>query len=153
MKNTLRNRPARKVIFAGLLVLIFAVITYAAYVNRAWNVPESAKQLANPVAPSKEALQSAHEIYSDKCADCHGDTGKGDGPDAYLHIPEPTNLANFKRMDAMSDGELFYKITHGRRPMPGFENRLTDQARWELVLLIRAFAAQNATQSGSQPPH
>ena len=31
-------------------------------------------------------------------------------------------------MQAMTDGEMFWKITVGNRPMPGFKNRLTEEA-------------------------
>ena len=38
-----------------------------------------------------------------------------------------------------SDGELFYKISKGRNPMPSFESKLTEQERWGMVLYIRTF--------------
>jgi len=41
--------------------------------------PEEAKQLKNPCSPRLPWLKSAREVYLDKCAHCHGDTGKGDG--------------------------------------------------------------------------
>jgi mono/diheme cytochrome c family protein len=42
-------------------------------------------------------------------------------------------------MGAVTDGELFYKLTEGRKPMPSFKKRLSDEQRWRMVLLIRAF--------------
>ncbi len=44
-------------------------------------------------------------------------------------------------MSAQSDGELFYKISEGRRPMPEFKTKLTEQQRWQLVLLMRSLAS------------
>jgi mono/diheme cytochrome c family protein len=35
------------------------------------------------------AAQSAADIYSEKCAACHGDTGKGDGPAGQAMTPPP----------------------------------------------------------------
>jgi len=86
------------------------------------------------------ALKSAREVYADKCAHCHGDTGKGDGRDASGYDPAPMDFADAKRMSDASDGELFYKISEGKKPMPVFKNKLTEEQRWELVLLIRSFA-------------
>jgi len=43
-------------------------------------------------------------------------------------------------MSQATDGELFYKISEGKKPMPVFKNKLTEDQRWELVLLIRSFA-------------
>ncbi len=52
-------------------------------------------------------------------------------------------------MGQMTDGELFWKISHGRRPMPGFQNKLTEQERWELVDYIRTLSQKPA--SGAAP--
>src|ERR1700680_2492202 len=35
------------------------------------------------------AAQSAADLYSEKCAACHGDTGKGDGPAGQAMVPPP----------------------------------------------------------------
>jgi mono/diheme cytochrome c family protein len=79
-------------------------------------------------------------VYADKCAHCHGDTGKGDGRDASRYDPAPMDFTDAKRMSEATDGELFYKISEGKKPMPVFKNKLSEDQRWELVLLIRSFA-------------
>jgi hypothetical protein len=43
-------------------------------------------------------------------------------------------------MASVSDGEMFYQITEGRRPMPAFRTRLTADQRWQLILLLRSFS-------------
>jgi len=75
-------------------------------------------------------------VYADKCAHCHGDTGKGDGRDANRYDPAPTDLSDSKKMNPATDGELFYKISEGKKPMPVFKNKLTEDQRWQLVLLF-----------------
>jgi mono/diheme cytochrome c family protein len=137
-----RNRTLPKATFLLVLAVVAAAIVYSA-ANRApwsWPVPEEAKQLKNPLQPTAPALKSAREVYGDKCAHCHGDSGKGDGQDANRYDPAPTDFTDAKRMSGASDGELFYKISEGRKPMPVFKNKLTEEQRWELVLLIRSFA-------------
>jgi len=47
-------------------------------------------------------------------------------------------------MNSVSDGELFYKISEGHRPMPGFRKRFTEQQRWQLVIFIRSFGGSTA---------
>jgi mono/diheme cytochrome c family protein len=86
-------------------------------------------------------------VYADKCAHCHGDTGKGDGRDANRYDPAPTDLTDSKKMNSATDGELFYKISEGKKPMPVFKNKLSEDQRWELVLLIRSFS-QSANNTG-----
>lgn len=134
---TLRQR---KVIFASLLAVIVAAVAYSIYESQDWPVPEAAKQVKNPIQSAAAVLASARAVYLDKCANCHGDTGKGDGPEAASYYPHPATLADASRMETKSDGELFYRITNGRRPMPAFKKRLSDEQRWQLVLLIRTFA-------------
>ena len=136
-----QRRTLPKAMFLLVLAIIAAAIVYAA-VNKApwsWPVPETAKQLKNPLQPTASALKSAREVYADKCARCHGDNGKGDGKDASRYDPAPSDFTDPRRMSAATDGELFYKISEGRKPMPMFKNKLTENQRWELVLLIRSF--------------
>src|SRR5580658_3555628 len=89
-----RNLAARKVIFGVLLLIIALAIGYSVYQNRPWIVPETAKQVKNPLQPSDATLQSARAPYLDKCAHCHGDSGKGDGHDASSYDPAPTNFTD-----------------------------------------------------------
>jgi mono/diheme cytochrome c family protein len=135
-----KNLATRKALFALLLVAMAGAGIYTVFYNPPWNVPEEAKQARNPLQPSDAALKSIGPIYLDKCASCHGDSGRGDGHDASLYDPPPTNFTDTKVMQGVKDGELFYKMTQGRRPMPSFRKRLTDEQRWQMVLLIRSFA-------------
>jgi mono/diheme cytochrome c family protein len=137
-----RSRTLPRAMFLLVLAIIAAAIVYSA-VNKApwsWPVPEEAKQLKNPLQPSPMALKSAREVYANKCARCHGDTGKGDGHDASRYDPAPSDFTDAKRMTGATDGELFYKISEGKKPMPVFKNKLSEEQRWQLVLLIRSFA-------------
>jgi mono/diheme cytochrome c family protein len=139
-----RSHTLPRTIFLLILAVVAAAIVYSA-VNKAawsWPVPEEAKRLKNPLQPTAPALKSAREVYADKCARCHGDTGKGDGHDASKYDPAPTDFTDIKRMSEATDGELFYKISEGKKPMPVFKNKLSEDQRWELVLLIHALRKQ-----------
>jgi mono/diheme cytochrome c family protein len=130
----------RKILFASLLALICIVIVYAAFQrDRPWVVPEEVKKLKNPLTPSESTLKAARGIYMDDCAQCHGERGKGDGPEALMHSPAPADLTDAGRMNGVTDGEIFYQISEGRKPMPSFKKRLTEDERWGLVLLVRSF--------------
>ncbi len=144
-----RSRQLPKTMFLLVLAVVAAAIIYSAVNNAPWSwpVPEEAKQLKNPLQPTAPALKSARDVYADKCAHCHGDTGKGDGRDANRYDPAPTDLTDSKKMNSATDGELFYKISEGKKPMPVFKNKLSEDQRWELVLLIRSFS-QSANNIG-----
>ena len=144
-----QSRKLPKIMFLLVLAVVAAAIIYSAVNNAPWSwpVPEEAKQLKNPLQPTAPALKSARDVYADKCAHCHGDTGKGDGRDANRYDPAPTDLTDSKKMNSATDGELFYKISEGKKPMPVFKNKLSEDQRWELVLLIRSFS-QSANKTG-----
>ncbi len=126
-------------LFVGLLALIVIVAALAILRRPANNAPDAIRQRKNPIAPSEQALQQARSIYKDKCTSCHGDTGKGDGSDAMMYDPPPSDLSDARHMRKFTDGDLYYRITVGKKPMPAFEKRLTEEQRWELVLLVRSF--------------
>jgi mono/diheme cytochrome c family protein len=139
------NLKTRKILFASLLALICIALVYAAFQrDKPWIVPEEVKKLKNPLAPSESTLKAAREIYMDECAQCHGEHGKGDGPEAMMHSPAPADLTDARQMNTVTDGEIFYQISEGRKPMPSFKKRLTEDQRWGLVLLVRSFARPTA---------
>jgi len=139
------NLKTRKILFASLLALICIALVYAAFQrDKPWIVPEEVKKLKNPLAPSESTLKAAREIYMDECAQCHGEHGKGDGPEAMMHSPAPADLTDASQMNTVTDGEIFYQISEGRKPMPSFKKRLTEDQRWGLVLLVRSFARPTA---------
>ena len=43
-------------------------------------------------------------------------------------------------MRRATDGELFWKITTGRAPMPSWEDKLSEVQRWQLVNYLRLLA-------------
>jgi len=141
MQTNSRNATdARKFFLALILVTLCVVAVFAYYENKPWKVPEEAKLRPNPIQPSTSALAAGRAIYVDKCVQCHGQTGKGDGPDAASYYPSPTSLVDAKHMNSVTDGEIFYQISEGRKPMPAFKRKLTEEQRWQLVLYVRSFA-------------
>lgn len=146
-RNTTRQRPVRpRRLWVSVLVLWLATTAILVYVvprfrnTGPWVVPEAAKLLPNPVPVTSAGLTTARSLFLDNCARCHGDRGEGDGPDAALYKPRPARLAQAVRAPSVTDGEIFWKVTEGRRPMPGFKKQLSDEQRWQLVNLLRTFA-------------
>lgn len=124
--------------FAG----VFLAVAFLSAGCGGWNVPPDAKNLKNPLPANATTIAAAEELYLNNCQKCHGVHGDGRVPPGatYFYSTKPTDFTNAKLVDPMSDGEMFWKMTNGRKPMPAFKNRLSDQQRWELVILIRLFA-------------
>jgi mono/diheme cytochrome c family protein len=136
-----KGRKFRLILFICLLGLIVLSIGLAMFRRPPWIVPPAEKARKNPLTASDANLAEAKEIYKNKCENCHGEKGKGDGADAMMYDPEPSDLTDAAKIDKLTDGEIFYQITEGRKPMPSFKKKLTDEQRWKLVLLVRSFSA------------
>lgn len=106
-----------------------------------WRAPAEAANLVNPVKSKPDAAKLGREYYMQKCVDCHGKTGQGNGWMSAgvgrngKKLP-PTNLAS-QMVQANTDGELFWKITNGRSPMPAHRVRFDDEQRWYIVTFLR----------------
>ena len=143
-----KSRGLRKALFACAIAMIFLAIGLAAFHKTPWVVPAAEKERKNPLTASDANLAAAKKIFSDKCANCHGDGGKGDGSEAMMYDPPPADLTDTASVSKKTDGEIYYQITEGRKPMPSFKNKLTEEQRWQLVLFVRSLAS---TSDGSPP--
>jgi mono/diheme cytochrome c family protein len=115
-----------------------------------WELPEDADKTKNPVAASAESVAKGKDLYftRDKgnCIFCHGETGSGNEANLPRLRRKPADLSNKERMTAMSDGELFWKISKGINGiMPAGEKRMTtEEERWHVVNYIRTLAKEPA---------
>ncbi|HTS12137.1 MAG TPA: cytochrome c [Candidatus Limnocylindrales bacterium] len=127
-------------IYVALAVIMIAATAAIVYSITGWSVPSSAKKLQNPVPPTESAVSAGMFNYSKHCKSCHGDDGNGQGDRAGELSVKPSDFTNAAEMNRLTDGELFWKITHGKRPMPAFEDKLSDTERWQVVDYVRTFA-------------
>jgi mono/diheme cytochrome c family protein len=101
-----------------------------------WTAPAAEARKKNPVAVSESSLAAGQKIYLKRCVACHGKTGNGDGPDAADLGIHPAKLSD-PRIRAETDGELFWKITVGKKPMPNYGARLSPTDRWNVINYLR----------------
>lgn len=100
-----------------------------------WVAPPEAKNVKNPVARSDKVIADAKKTAEANCVACHGAKGVGDGPAAAALPVKPANWTS-PAVQGESDGEIFWKITNGRGPMPPWKH-LSENDRWALVHYIR----------------
>ena len=82
-------------------------------------------------------------VYQHHCQDCHGLTGRGDGPAAAsLKVP-PADFQRFRSF-LKSDEELLRTIEHGVvfSPMHSWRGQLTDGEMQDAVAYIRLLSQQ-----------
>jgi putative copper resistance protein D len=78
------------------------------------------------------------------CAACHGTDGYGDGPLAKELRPRPADLTA-PHASMHTAGDLYWWISRGigESAMPGFEQKLSDEERWDLVNFLRALSGSD----------
>jgi mono/diheme cytochrome c family protein len=112
-----------------------------------WELPEDADKTKNPVTTTPESIAKGKELYHDRdkgnCIFCHGETGAGNEANLPRLRRKPADLTNKERMTAMTDGELFWKITKGIMGiMPAGERRMNEEERWHVVNYIRTLVKE-----------
>ena len=104
-----------------------------------WTAPTAEARKKNPVPASESSLAAGQKIYVKRCVACHGRTGNGDGPDAADLGIHPAKLFD-PVIRQETDGELFWKITTGKKPMPNYGTRLSPADRWSVINYLRSLA-------------
>ncbi|HEU5313447.1 MAG TPA: cytochrome c [Candidatus Udaeobacter sp.] len=102
-----------------------------------WTAPATEARKKNPVTGSESSLAAGQKIYVKRCVACHGKTGNGDGPDAADLGIHPAKLSD-PVIREETDGELFWKITVGKKPMPNYGTRLSSTDRWNVINYLRS---------------
>ncbi len=128
-----RSLVCRASVLALVVGLAFAGTALA---QGAWVAPQSEKAKKNPLPNDKKIIEQGEKVAKINCASCHGEKGKGDGPAAVALNPKPADWTS-DRVQSETDGELFWKISNGRGPMPPWKH-LPENDRWALIRYIRS---------------
>jgi putative copper resistance protein D len=102
------------------------------------------------------SVHSGLQSYQQLCVPCHGVGGFGDGPAGAALKPRPADLTA-KHTGDHTAGDLFWWLSHGKEgtAMPGFQEQLGEEARWDLINFLRTLsAAEQARQMAPllEPP-
>ncbi len=110
-----------------------------------WELPADADKTKNPITANDESIAKGKELYLERtkgnCIFCHGESGAGNEENRARLRRKPADLTNKERMTAMTDGEVFWKITKGIMGiMPAGERRMNEEERWHVTNYIRTLA-------------
>ncbi|HRH65350.1 MAG TPA: c-type cytochrome [Bacteroidia bacterium] len=104
--------------------------------GKPWPAPESAVKMKNPVKADDASIKEGKDLYAQHCKSCHGAKGLGDGTKAEK-IDISCGDFSSADMAKVTDGEMYWKTTEGRKPMPSYKEKLSDNERWAVVNYIR----------------
>ena len=112
--------------------------------------------LGFPVGASEPVLgdpERGKRIYETYCEECHGETGRGDGPRAPLLAPRPGNLVS-AATSTKSNEDLLEIITNGapRSAMRGWKDTLTEEDRLNVLTFIRSLVRFQKPSLTPPPP-
>jgi mono/diheme cytochrome c family protein len=137
---TPQSRPRLTVVALLTALLASALVAVSEEQSKEkWTAPAAETRKKNPVAGSESSLAAGQKIYLKRCVACHGKTGNGDGPDAADLGIHPAKLSDPKIQEE-TDGELFWKITVGKKPMANYGTRLSPTDRWNVINYLRTLS-------------
>jgi mono/diheme cytochrome c family protein len=134
MKNKYPKQIVTKLAFI-VIAFFYASLAFAQHEVPS-NAPKAAVKMKNPFPADEYSLERGRHSYQVDCIRCHGKEGKGDGVKSEK-VQEVVSDLGSNAIQKQTDGELFWKISEARRPMPLTE--ITDDQRWDIVNYIRTF--------------
>jgi len=115
------------------ILLLLLIPAYA--FSQKWIVPEIQKKKVAPFKFTTETQKIGEKLFSSNCQSCHGTPGKNN----FSNITPPPGDPATDKFQLQLDGELFYKISNGRKPMPTFKSILSVDDRWNIISFFRSF--------------
>ncbi|MEI7662329.1 MAG: c-type cytochrome [Bacteroidota bacterium] len=118
------------------LLLILSVSTGIRVSAQTWVVPDDQKAITAPAKFTPDMQKQGELIYTKNCQSCHGLPGKDNWVKQL--VPPPGDLAK-EKAQKQTDGEIFFRITTGKAPMPEFRNIIAEDDRWSVIAFLRSF--------------
>jgi mono/diheme cytochrome c family protein len=107
-----------------------------------------------PIVPDQESITSGKVLYQQRCALCHGDDGRGNGPAANGLETPPANFLDLEHSSIYGPGEKYWIIGNGsgETGMPAFQH-IDPVDRWHLVNYIYDLQASADKKDGDKHHH
>jgi cytochrome c oxidase cbb3-type subunit 2 len=140
-----------------------AVVAYVKTLSKRWKDDAPEAPLVIPPAPraTPQLLADGKVLYERaKCAECHGERGKGDGPSAATlkdDFDRPIRPADFTRGEFRGGAtvvDVYRTMTTGLdgTPMPSFADTMSDPDRWAISYYVLSLSAWMDPLTGQPLP-
>jgi mono/diheme cytochrome c family protein len=101
------------------------------------------------------------EIYTAKCAVCHGERGDGKGPGAANLQPKPGDFTDKKMVAEMAGNYWVWRVSEGglvepfkskNSAMPAWRGELPMNDRWAVIAYAHTFSGHRGPHAASEHP-
>ncbi len=107
-----------------------------------------------------EHVENGRRVYYANCVYCHGDNLSGNGHFAHAFTPIPANFQDPQTIGILQESYLFWRIAKGApglpdestpwdSAMPAWENVLTEEEIWDVILFLYDFTGHSPRAEGS----
>jgi cytochrome c oxidase cbb3-type subunit 2 len=129
-----------------------AVVAYLKTLSKRWkdDAAESAIPLPPPPKATAALVARGKTLYVQaKCAECHGESGRGDGPSAdtlrddFQRAIRPADFTRGQLKAGASVTDVYRTMTTGLdgTPMPSFADSMSDEERWAIAYYVLSLSA------------
>jgi cytochrome c len=96
-------------------------------------------KLPPPIPPERASIERGRKVYvANGCVNCHGESGRGDGPSAKDVSVRPTDLTERPLKSGPSPADVVRTIVTGLdgTPMPSYHLVIDDDDMWALAYYV-----------------
>lgn len=93
----------------------------------------------DPTPRRRPSVARGRAVFAERCQPCHGDRGKGDGPQAeHMVGPRPADLGDPAVMANASLTDVYRRVSIGipGTAMPAYEGELSEEDRWAVANFV-----------------
>ena len=139
------DKSGRSLLKTAVIVLMLSMIALVAVASQEKETEEKAPGQGSQL--STEQLAKAKELFTEKCARCHGADGRGQTVlGEMLLVPDFTDAKWWKEKNT-ENAELAKIIAGGKGEMPAFEEKLTRSEIANLIAYLRRFSKSSEVKA------
>lgn len=106
-------------------------------------VPAPYRSMRDRTGNPQGKLARGAALFQDRCASCHGVSGRGDGTTADTVYPRPADLSWLKEIPSrQAEPYMYWSIAEGGSAfgsdMPAFKSQLPPNDVWAVISFIRS---------------
>ncbi|HXV90646.1 MAG TPA: cytochrome c/FTR1 family iron permease [Gemmatimonadales bacterium] len=106
----------------------------------------------DPTPRRRPSVARGRAVFAERCQPCHGDRGKGDGPQAeHMVGPRPADLGDPAVMGDATLTDVYRRVSIGipGTAMPAYEGELSEEDRWAVANFVMTLQFQGSATAAT----